>query len=87
MPSRGPKIRTVEERRDLLDEVHRMIAAEVQHTLVTGPDRPQRTGRPPEVLSVTGTALSALLTEVTVVTTTRTRCFLVRVTETAAGRG
>lgn len=70
-----------------LDSVKRMVAVCALHALVTGKGRPPLMRQPAGVSAVTGRALSALVTEVTVQTEFGPRYFLVKVSETSpAGR-
>jgi hypothetical protein len=69
---------------ELDDDVKRMIAAAVQHALVTGQARPELTGQPDEVSEVTGEAVSATVTVIRVqLTNGTTRAFQVKLTETS----
>lgn len=66
-----------------LDPVKRMVCSAVQHATVTGKGRPALSGRPDEVVAVTGEVISRLVTLVTVDLANGTqRAFSVKVNET-----
>lgn len=77
----------VSEHRASLDPVKRMVAVSVQRALVTGRDRPRLTGLPDDAREVTGEAVTALITEVTVhLDHGRKRTFVIKVSESGEER-